>query len=389
MSQPVTSEHKTSLIRWLLPIAILLIAIAVFYFLIKSKPSAPSRPVEEKVWSVQTINAELATHQPLLTLYGKVESPRMTRVTAAVTAFVAEVATDEGKTITPGEQLLRLDDRDTQLLLQQRQADVENILAQIEAEKVRFSTDKKALAIEQKLLQLNRNTVTRYENLSKRNVSSQEQLDNARKSYQQQSLSLTSRQQAITDHPNRLQQLQSQLLRAQSLLDAAKLDLSRTQITAPFNGRVAQLDVAPGDRVRAGDPLLSIYSVDRLEVRAQIPNKVLSNLRQHEANTEINARAMLDGKPLDLELDRLAAAVNGGRAGVDALFSLKSSDYTPEPGRSLAISVTLPAVDHLVALPPMALYGLNRIYRVQEQRLQALEVIRIGDSISANGAPKC
>jgi len=382
-----TLSSSSIWIRRLIPLIIFALACGTFYFLKSTKPQAPSKKIEEKVWSVKTIPAEPSTHQPNLVLYGKVESPRMAHITAAVTAFVEAVDTDEGKNIALDDALIQLDSSDAQLLVAQRQADVDSFKAQIDAEKVRYQTDQKSLAIEQKLQQLSLKAVTRYQNLIKRKVSSQDQLDSARSAYHQQTLAVTQREQAIADHPNRLTQLESQLKRATSLLDAATLDLTRTAIKAPFIGRVARLHVAPGDRVRAGDPLLDLYSTDRLEVRAQIPNRVLANLRNREINSVIQATAQLDGQTLKLELDRIAAAVDGGRAGIDALFKITDKQNVPEPGRSLAIDVELPAVEQTIALPPMALYGLNRIYLLKDGRMQGLDVERIGDSSDQTGKP--
>lgn len=383
MSNPATKKLP-ALVKWLLPVIIIAIAVGTFMFLMKSKPQAPSRTVKEKVWSVKTVAAEPGSYHPELVLYGKVESPRMTNLTAAVTAFVNQVDTDEGKSAKKGDVLIQLDDRDAALLVDQRRADVDSSLAQISAEKVQHEADLKALKIEKNLLQLSLKTVKRYENLIKRKVSSQEQLDAARRDYHQQSLSITQREKSITDHPNRLKQLESQLQRAHSLFEAAQLDLQRTQIKAPFSGRIASLSVAPGDRVRAGDPLLGFYSLDRLEVRAQIPNRILPQLRR-DAQSEIKATGTIDGENLSLSLDRIAAEVDGGRAGVDALFKIKSANYLPEPGRSLSIRVSLPEVKRTLAIPPMALYGLNRVYKISDNRMEAVQVERVGDSLAPSG----
>ncbi|WP_286236943.1 efflux RND transporter periplasmic adaptor subunit [Neptuniibacter halophilus] len=386
MSNSSTANHSR-LVKWLLPLIIVSVATGAFFLLIKSKPQAPSRPVTEKVWSVQTVSAEPGNHQPVLTLYGKVESPRMTHMTAAVTAFVQRVDTDEGRAAEADQLLIQLDDRDARLLVEQRQADVDNYLAQIDAEKVRHQTDLNALKIEKQLQQLSLKTVERYQNLIKRKVSSQEQLDTARRDYHQQSLSITQREQAIADHPNRLNQLEAQLKRARSLLQAAELDLQRTQIRAPFTGRIASLNVAPGDRVQTGAALLSMYSQERLEVRAQIPNRLLPLLRQ-QIDAEIRGQANLDGQTLTLSLDRVAAAVGSGRAGVDALFRIENGTYLPEPGRSLAIKIQMPAVEQSIAVSPLALYGLNRVYLEKEGRMTAVEVDRIGDLVTSDGAER-
>lgn len=374
-------------LKWILPLLIIGAAIAVFAFLMMTKPQAPSRPTTEKIWSISTVPAAFGLHKPVLTLYGKVESPRVSKITAAVTAFVKDVYTDEGRAINPNEPLVQLDDSDAQLLVQQRQADVDNTIAQIETEKVRHNADLKSLKIEKNLQQLRLKTVQRYENLIKRKLTSQELLDSARRDYQQQALSIAQREQSIADHPNRLRQLESQLMRTTSLLDAAKLDLSRTKIHAPFSGRVASLSVSPGDRVREGDPIVELYSLDRLEVRAQIPNRILPLLRNKNSLQEIAAIGTIDNRTIELNLERIAAAVNSGRAGVDVFFSIKKQDYQPELGRSLAINVTLPATTEVIPVPPTALYGLNKVYKVVDERLVSVQVERIGDSTDTDNNP--
>lgn len=377
---PQSQIQSQSKLKWLLPLIFIALAVAVFVIMKATKPKAPSRPVQEKVWAVSIIEAQPSAYQPELTLYGKVEAPRMTTLSSSLNAYVADVPTDEGRRFQLNETLLQLDDRDIRLLVDQREADLHNNEAQVATEQVRHNADLKALVIEKKLLTLSEKGVARYKNLAKRNVASQDQLDDARRSYQQQALSLNSRQQAINDHPNRLKQMNANLQRAKALYDTALLDLERTQIKAPFAGRIATLHVAPGDRVRSGDTLLTLYALDRLEVRAQIPSRILpqirSALREHG---QLPAQAEIDQQPLGLELDRLAGEVDNGRAGVDAFFRIGNSDSIPEPGRSVSLSLKLPLQSGVVALPPQALYGIDRIYRVVDGRLQAVTVERVGD----------
>lgn len=381
------SADRNAKLKWILPILFIALAIAVFVLLKMSKPQAPSRPVQEKVWSVNTQVAEPSNHQPTLTLYGKIEAPRMSSLTAAVTAFVATVDIDEGSNIKKDQLLAQLDNRDAKLVVAQREADVSNYQAQLAAEKIRFESDEKTLQIQKNLVHLSGKAVKRYENLIKRKVASQDKLDSARRDYQQQVLSLTQREQAIADHPNRINQIESQLHRAIAQLDSAKLDLSRTDIRAPFDGRIASLSIAPGDRVRSGDPMLSLYSYERLEVRAQIPNRILPLFRGKADLNNISASGLLDGQIIKLQLNRVAAEVNSGNAGIDAFFRLTDTEQIPEPGRSLSIKLNLPPTADSIAIPPMALYGLNRIYKIVDNRLVAVEVDRIGDTQLSDGQP--
>ncbi|MGB0466664.1 MAG: efflux RND transporter periplasmic adaptor subunit [Pontibacterium sp.] len=382
----VSSSRKHTFLKWFLPLLFLSLAIASFMFMKSTKPQAPSRAAQEKVWAVSVQEAQLSAYQPELTLYGKIESPRVTTLSSSINAYVADVPTDEGRYFKTGDLLLQLDDRDIRLLVSQREADLRNSEAQRAAEQIRHNADLKALVIEKNLLQLSQKSVSRYESLIKRNAGSQNQLDNARISYHQQALSLNSRQQAINDHPNRLKQMDANLQRAKALYDAALLDLERSQIKAPFEGRVARLQVSPGDRVHSGDTLLTLYGLNRLEVRTQIPSRILPQIRSAlVGQSDLSAQAMIDSQPLRLKLDRLASEVNGGRAGVDAFFDIETTDLHPEPGRSISLSLKLPQQTNLIALPPQALYGIDRIYRISEQRLQAITVERAGEITLANG----
>lgn len=376
-----TSRKPSPLAKYLLPFIFLAIGAGSVFYLNTNKAAVPAKPVKEKVWRVKVQPAEFSAGQPQLTLFGKVESPLSSKLTAPLTAYVSERLVAEGNRVNKGQVLVRLDDRDARLLLDQRSAEVLRIEALISAEKVRYEADQKALRIEQELLTISQRTLERYQNLSSQQVASQNQLDDARRTRQQQALSLNNRRQAIADHPNRLAQLEAQLQQAKALLASAQLDVERSEIKAPFDGRITTLNAAPGDRVRGGDQILSMYNDQNLEIRAQLPNQYLNVIRsQLAAQTSIPATGQLNGNSVDLTLDRLAAEANDTRPGVDALFQVSNQDQVLEPGRAMAMTLTLPAVDRSLIIPPQALYGTNRIYRVVEGRLEAVEIQRIGDT---------
>ena len=375
--------------HWMLPILIIMGAVLIFIALKATKPTAPSKPVKEKVWTVKVIEAEFATFSPQLSLYGRIESPSSSTLSSSINAYIESRNTSEGKKVAAGQLLIQLDNRDASLALTQKQADVERIEASIEAEKVRYQSNLKALKIEKELVRLTQRTLERYQDLSTRKLASQNQLDDARRTTQQQALSLNSRQQSINDYPNQLAQLTAQLKQATAQRDSAALDLERSQIRAPFTGRIAEIKVAAGERVRSGDALLTIYNLSSLEVRSQIPSRYLPQIHQQlNKGEEIIATAILDGQPLSLTLERLAAAVNSGSAGVDALFRINSDDYRGEPGRSLSLNLTMPEQENLLALPPQAIFGTERVYTLNESRLQASTIERIGDIRDSNGQSK-
>ncbi len=370
------------LLPFILAILVLGGAGASFYYLKSTKPQAADKPITEKIWTVSATTAELKAIAPNVTLYGRLESPRSSELTAAVTAFVKQRLVDEGSHVSTGDSLLLLDPRDVRLIVAQREADLIDIDARIQAEITRYQSDLKALAIEKQLLKLAQRSVERFKELKGRNVGTDTQLDDARRSYQQQALNLNNRQLNINDHSNRLAQLKAQQKQFQVQLDSALLDLERTHITAPFSGRIAQVSVAPGDRVRSGDNLLRMYNTEIMEVRAQIPSRYLPSIRKAlDQGQPMTAKTTLDGVAVELKLKRLSGEVADGRAGVDALLQVTTANNNLELGRAVEINLALPEQPGLLVLPSQSLYGTNRIYLVEDNRLKGLKIQRIGELV--------
>jgi len=375
---------RRSLLTSLFALLLLSAAVMVFMALLATKPGATAKPPQERVWAVSTGVIAPGPHQPTLRLYGRVESPRTAMLTAAMTADITEVAVREGDTVRLGQLLLALDPRDLKLELTQREADAAQLRALIDSEKTRFQSDQRALQHEQTLLTLNQQARERATTLKKRKLGSDSELDKAHQNVARQRLALNSRRQEIDDHPARLAQLQARLDRAIALRDETTLQLERTSVTAPFDGRIAKVMVSAGGRVRGGEALLEVYDTSALEVRAQVPESQVAALRAGLASEQpLLAKATLDLQPLTLQLARLAGRVDPGRGGIDALFRLQSSELAPRLGRFIDLTLSLPPQQDTIAVSGSALYGTHRVYRIDDQqRLRAIEISRVG-SISS------
>lgn len=376
--------------KWLIPLLILVLAVAAFRTLQATRPQAPAQTISERSWSVHAETVAPTRLQPEIELYGAIETPKMTTLSAALEADLVELHAMEGDRVSQGQLLARLDSRDVAIDIRQQQAQLAGIAAQIAAEQVRYRSDREDLALQQELVALKENDLERYRNLAERKLASQQQIDSARTALQQQRLNLSALQESINDHPNRAAQLAAEQQRLQALLESLKLDLERTEIRAPYDARIATVHIAQGDRVRTGNPLFDLYGLNALEVRAQIPERLLARLRPAmlHGDSTVQADATLDGLPLNLELGRLGATVSSGKAGVDALFRLIDPPLIPEPGRSLRLHLKLPPQEGLIALPPTALYGTDRIYRIIDSRLDPVTVTRAGQLTSSEGSSK-
>lgn len=382
-------------ILWILLVTVLAITALM---LLKSEP--PRAPARETTWSVQAQEVVNETLNPQLRLLGKVESPHVSTLSSSIAATVKEVPAQEGELVSAGDLLVALNSDDPMLLLRQAEADLTNLLAQVRQEQTRANFDEKTLTQQQALVAAAKRTVEREQQLRQSNLTSELRLDEARISLASAELNLISQRLVMANHKARLDSLQAQVSRAEALRDQAQMDVERASVRAPFHGVVTDVAVSPGERVRTGDPLMTLYQADALEIRAQLPQRWLAVVRAGQRpGQSLTATAITLGEHYPLALDRLSGQVNQAAGGIDALFrfareqsaisggSVSSSPQAPNLalGQTLEIILELPGVDRVISVPVSALYGTNQVFKVVDGKLQSVFVDIRGDRFTDNG----
>lgn len=366
--------------RWLIPLLILTLGAGGFVALWASKPQLTPLEAQQRAWIVSVETVAPGPLAPMLRLYGRVESPNVAQLSAALNADVTAVRVLEGEQVRKGDLLITLDNRDYQLLIRQREAEVQEIRSLLESETLRQENDISSLKQEQQLLELSRRAVKRAEDLAERNVGSRSNLDDTREEEARQVITVQRRKLAIREYDSRMAQLGARLARAEALRDLAQLDMQRARIVAPFDGRVTKVQVATGDRVQPGGPLIGLYDTTKVEIRAQIPTRRLPQVRDTLAGGEhLRAQAEVDGQVISAELDRLSAEVVRGSGGVDGLFVVAEGNDWLQLGRTIELLLDLPQQANVVAVPLEAVYGTDIVYRLAEDRMHALKVERLGE----------
>lgn len=365
---------------------ILAVAIVGFVWLQKTAPKTPAETRQTPAVIVKTLTVKKQSVSPELMLYGRLESPVNSTLTSAIEANVKTLHVLEGDMVSRDGLLISLDDTETEILLRQRQADVAEINAQIATEKAQLQNNRALLITQQNLLDLTNKAVERAQTLQDRKLGSQSLIDEALANQQQQKLALQQLQFAIADQPLRIDALQASLKRAQALLDQAQVDLQRTQIRAPFAGRISDIQVAVGERVRAGDALLSLYDPQQLELRALIPSRYLNVVLQaFNRGQPILGEAQVNGQKYQFKLRQLAGEVQIDSGGREGLFQLLGSTESLALGSFVSLQLQLPPQDDLIVLPFSALYGLDTVYRITDNRLEALQIEKVGEHLTAEG----
>ncbi|QSP95755.1 HlyD family efflux transporter periplasmic adaptor subunit [Marinobacter salinisoli] len=365
-----------------LPLIILAIGIAGYVLLRMTRPEPAEVAATERSWRVTVQAVEPATHTPVLPLYGEVVAPESITVTAALEGRIEARPVVDGQRVQAGELLIALADADIQPKVAQAEAQVADLQAQLKSEEVRYQTDLKAVKSERAIRDNARRQFERTQSLLKRNLASQENLDTANDALARAELTVSAREQNIADHPARVLSLEARLAQAEANLATTRRDAERARMTAPFDGVVTDVQVAPGDQVSRNQVLLSLYPLDGLELRARVPARYLPELQ----------RALGEGVPLTASSDsghRFDLARFSGiadPAGTEAILTLDGEPRGLRPGELLPVNLQRPARDASVTIPFAALYGADSVYLVNdEDRMRRITVERIGEALSSNG----
>lgn len=370
----------------LLPVVILALGIGGFVALKATRPEPPLAQVQEPVWRVRAEPVRVVTASPVLNLNGKVESPDQTQAAAPGVSRVLTVRAREGQAVSKGQVLIELDPRDFQPRVEQARGQVRELEAAIASENLRHQSDLDQLAHERRLQDFAAADVARFERLQQENFYSQAAVDQSRSTLSRQQISVRTRELAIADHQARLAQLQARLTQARANLDQAELAFQRSRVTAPFAGYVAQVAVAEGDQVNTGQVLAKLYPSSGLEVRAKLPaplqDEFLAALAQ---GRHPRATARVGDAVLNFRLARVSGAADA--RGLDGFFTLAQGAPVLRVGELVSLDVLRAPVEGVVAVPYTALFGGNRVYRIEEGRLRAVDVEVMGEAAGDADAP--
>ena len=228
-----------SALKTVLPILILAAGAAAFV-LLESMQTAPQRIERPNLGPlVEVMETPVQRVQVVVEGQGTVRPDAQISLVPQVSGIVVwkDEAFKSGGAFIKGDVLFRIDPRDYELALRQAQAQVEQ---------------------------------ARYQ----RDIAQQES-DVAQQEWQR----MRGDDSTPSDLVLRLPQLraaEASLTAAQARLEEVALRLERTQLKAPFSGRVRTSQVDVGQHVNAGQPIAQIYSIEKAEIVVPVPDEDLA-----------------------------------------------------------------------------------------------------------------
>ncbi|MCA0919983.1 HlyD family secretion protein [Pseudooceanicola nanhaiensis] len=245
---------KFHLLPTLLTLAIGVAGLALVLFAWHLPPFSPAQPTTENAY-----------------IRGKV-----TALAPQLSGYIAEVDVSDFQTVHAGDVIARIDDRTYTQALAQAEADLASAKAALEVAKQDLNSAKAAsrsseasLKGAQSALATAKSEWDRVRALSDRGISSQSTADQAELSYNQAEASLAEaeatvevRKQAIASAEVAISTKKTAITRAEATVELAQIDMDRTVVRAPADGRLGQVSAHVGQYVSAGTTLVSHVGTD-------------------------------------------------------------------------------------------------------------------------------
>ncbi len=220
---------------------------------------------------VETATVDKSDAKLELVLPGEIEGAKDARLAAAMGGFVEAVAVENGQSVKKGQTLLRVDSATHRARLSQ--ASVELRAAKRELERAQAMKD----------------------------VIAGQQLDNA----------------------------QSRLAAAQAAVASARVNVSRSVITAPFSGTIAGLDVDEGEVAAPGVPLVRVVKLDEIKVTISVSDREVVALKEGMA---VTVSTSASAKQVKGEISHINPAADPRTRAFEVEVSAPNPDRSLLPG---------------------------------------------------------
>ena len=333
----MTSRYAALLVRLTLPACILaggLYGYQQFSIPVAEEVVEPPPPTQVRS-RVQRL--ELGSYQINIETHGLVSAHNQVTLSAEVTGRIITINPkfEVGHFFSAGDVLLKIDDRDYRTALR------------IAEQEVRRSTAALELATTAK---------KRMEELADRDGASLAELEAAR---------------------TLLLQAENDVEVAQASLNQAERDLERTDIVAPFTGRVVTKAIGLGELISVGTALGDVFAVDYAEVRLPVATRELRflNLPERESDEPLDVK-LRDAIDPDNEAQwhgqivRTEGALDPNSLELFAIaripdpFALHREGPVLRIGQPVSATVRGATLDNVITIPRDAVRSLNQVHLI-------------------------
>ena len=292
-----------------------------------------------------TAKVEQGDIRQVIEATGTINPVTLVQVGSQVSGMISKLYVDFNSKVTQGEVIAEIDPKLFQGAVLQAQADLQNAQAMLVAAKANLAKDKATLT-------QNKLDYERAANLVPEGVMSQQQLDQARATYDAISAQVGSDRAAI-------QQAEAQVAQKTASLKVAQTNLDYTIIRAPINGTVVNRSIDIGQTVAASlqAPTLFTIALDltKMQVYAKTDEGDVGQIRPgHSADFQVDAfpKEVFHGVVRQV---RMNATTVQNVVTYDTIVDFDNPDLKLFPGMTAYVSIPVAAATGVTKIPNAAL----------------------------------
>ena len=294
---------------------------------------------------------------------GSLAGNEQTDVAPAVAGKVITVGVDLGSYVQRGAMLVRLDDRDARIRLEQAQAQVEQSQAAVRQAEARiglrpgqnFDPERVAeVGSARVALELAEKQLRRFERLI-------ESGDVSRSSYDQQKAQRDQLQQqyeaALTvarQNYAAVQTARAAVTSARTQIETQRKAISDAVVTAPISGYVADRPADLGEYVTTSTKVATIVSTNPLRMRIDIPEQAISSVQVGQG-VSVNVSAYPD-RSFSGRVARISPNVTATSRTLTVEAEIENGDGLLKPGQFATVRIQQAASDQAVLVPARAVH---------------------------------
>ncbi len=294
-----------------------------------------------------------------VTATGRVKALLDVDVGTQISGQIAKLYADFNDTVTAGQPLAQLDARTYEAQTLEATANLDVARANVLLQQAAIAVGRERIASAQAEFDEAERKLERFEALKKDGSVSQAALDEARASYQSAAAALRAEQGQIQVREAQLMDAEARVAREEALLAQAKIELSRTLITAPIDGVIVGRGVEEGQTVAASLQAPTLFQIaqdlSQMEVHVSVDEADIGQIEIGQA-----IRFTVDAYPADVFTGsvtevRKSPSVYNNVVTYTVVVSAQNPELLLLPGMTATVQMVVLEVENALRIPNAAL----------------------------------
>lgn len=241
------------------------VGLAVGLVACEREQAAPFQMPPSEVATIEVVPERVALTRELA---GRASAFLVAEVRPQTGGLILERLFEEGADVTEGQVLYQLDDREHQATLARALANLEAAESAVRQARAELEVGLAAVEQQEALVELAEVNRKRSEALASEGAESLSQRDRQATEARVAEANLRAARAAANRTRQAIEVSEAGAMQAKAAVDAARIDLSYTRITAPIAGRIGKSNVTVGSLVtaRQNEPLATIQQLDPIYV---------------------------------------------------------------------------------------------------------------------------